>query len=280
MQVRGQSASLTLGRHELPLSRTLIMGVLNVTPDSFSDGGFFIDPHAAITHARAMAAEGADIIDVGGESTRPGAAPVPLEEELRRTLPVVEAIVSALDVPVSIDTVKPEVARRCLRAGATMVNDIQGLRDPAMLEAVAEANAAVTIMHMKGTPQTMANEAVYDDLIREVREFLATQAALAEEAGIQTVVVDPGIGFAKTGEHNLVILRRLGELATLDYPLLVGPSRKSFIGALTGMPADERLGGTVAAVTACVLNGANIVRVHDVGVCRQAVIVAEAIKRA
>ncbi len=256
------------------------MGVLNVTPDSFSDGGRHADAASAIARARVMAAEGVDIIDVGGESTRPGAPPVSLDEELRRVLPVVEAIATEMEMPLSIDTVKPAVAQRCLQAGAVMVNDTQGLRDPAMLDVVAASGAAVTIMHMKGTPQTMADEAVYDDLIGEVREFLERQAKRATEAGIETVVVDPGLGFAKTGGHNLTILSRLHELATLGYPLLIGPSRKRFIGELTGAPADQRVPGTIAAVTASVFNGANILRVHDVAECKQAIIVAEAIRDA
>jgi dihydropteroate synthase len=272
---------LRVGTHLLPLDRTLVMGVLNVTPDSFSDGGQHFLAARAIERAQRMAAEGADIIDVGGESTRPGGAhPVSADEELSRVLPVIEAIAGKLPVPISIDSVKPAVAKRCLDAGAVMVNDVYGLREPEMVEIAAAARAAVVIMHMKGTPQTMASEAVYDDLIEEVRQYLVERAALADAAGIETVIIDPGIGFAKNGAHNLTVLNNLPCFADLGYPLLVGPSRKRFIGELTGAPANDRLGGTIAAVTACVMGGANIVRVHDVAACKQAVIVADAIRRA
>ncbi len=281
MALETRSQSIRLGTHLLPLDRTLVMGVLNVTPDSFSDGGLYMDAPTAIERAQRMVDEGADIIDVGGESTRPGGAePVTADEELRRVLPVLEAIAPMLGVPVSIDTVKPEVARRCLDAGAVMVNDVYGLREQAMVETVAAAKAGVVIMHMKGTPRTMASEAVYDDLLGEVRDFLEERAVLAKAAGIETIVVDPGIGFAKTGEHNLTVLNGLETFAELGYPLMVGPSRKRFIGELTGAAPDDRLGGTVAAVTACVMGGANIVRVHDVAACKQAVTVADAIRRA
>jgi dihydropteroate synthase len=272
---------LRVGTYLLPLDRTLVMGVLNVTPDSFSDGGQHVLAARAIERAQRMAAEGADIIDIGGESTRPGGAePVSADEELSRVLPVIEAIAGKLPVPISIDSVKPAVAKRCLEAGAVMVNDVYGLREPEMVEVAAAAGAAVVIMHMKGTPQTMASEAIYDDLIGEVRQYLVERAALADGAGIETVIIDPGIGFAKNGPHNLTVLNNLPSFADLGYPLLVGPSRKRFIGELTDAPPDDRLGGTIAAVTACVMGGANIVRVHDVAVCKQAVIVADAIRRA
>ena len=274
------SRHLRLGTHVLPLSRTLVMGVLNVTPDSFTDGGLYADVPSALAHAREMAADGADIIDVGGESTRPGAEPVPLDEELRRVLPVVEALVGELDVAVSIDTIKPDVAQRCLRAGAVMVNDTSGRSDAAMLGVVADAGAALAIMHTKGTPQTMAREAVYDDLMGEVRDFLGRRAASARDAGIETVVVDPGLGFAKTAGHNLAVIRRLGEIAALGFPVLIGPSRKAFIGALTGMPPDGRLAGTIAAVVGSAMAGADIVRVHDVAACKQALAVADALRHA
>jgi dihydropteroate synthase len=280
MTTDAKHEALRLGPHRLPLDRTLVMGILNVTPDSFSDGGQHLDAAVAVARALTMVEEGADIVDVGGESTRPGAPPVSADEELRRTLPVIEAIAAELSVPVSIDTVKPEVARACLAAGAVMLNDIQGLRDPAMVGAAAEAGAAVVIMHMKGTPRTMNDEAVYDDLIAEVCGFLRAQAAKARDAGIETVIVDPGIGFAKNGGHNLTVLRNVDAFASLGYPLLMGPSRKRFIGELTGAPAGGRVSGTLAAVTACVLGGAGIVRVHDVAACKQAVAIADAIKAA
>ncbi|MDA1035405.1 MAG: dihydropteroate synthase [Chloroflexi bacterium] len=271
--------ALALGAYRLPLDRTLIMGVLNITPDSFSDGGAYLDPHTAIEHAKRLVDEGADIIDVGGESTRPGADAVSIEEELRRVEPAIAAVATELGVPVSIDTRKPEVAARCIEAGASMINDVTGLRNDGMLEVVERTSAAVTIMHMKGTPQTMAAEAVYDNLIGEVREFLLEQAAKAVRAGAQTVIVDPGLGFAKNGQHNLTILNNLNAFTDLGYPLLVGPSRKRFIGELTGAPADDRIPGTIAAVVKCVLAGVPIVRVHDVAACRQAITVTEAIQR-
>jgi dihydropteroate synthase len=275
---KGAARELKLGDHRLKLDRTLIMGILNVTPDSFSDGGLYAEAEAAFTCAKKMVEEGADIIDVGGESTKPGASPVSEDEELRRVLPVIERLTSSLAVPVSIDTVKPEIARRCLAAGAVMVNDTQGLRDDEMLQAVVESGAAVVIMHMKGTPETMQEQAAYADLVSEVRSFLIGQAGRARGAGVHTVLVDPGLGFAKTAEHNLEILNRLEEFTDLGYPLLIGPSRKAFIGVLTGAPAGGRLGGTLAAVTASVLKGVSVVRVHDVAACKQATMVAEAIR--
>ena len=272
--------SLRLGRFELRLDRTLLMGVLNVTPDSFSDGGTYLALADALEGARRMVADGADVIDVGGESTRPGARSVGADEELRRVLPVVEGIVRELDVPVSIDTRKADVARRCLAAGAAMVNDVSGLRDRAMASTVAESGAAVVIMHMKGEPATMAQEAVYGDLLGEVKGFLQERAAIARAAGVETIVLDPGIGFAKDMEHNLELLRRLAELGDLGCPILIGPSRKRFLGLLTGRPPQERLEATLAAVVAGALNGADIVRVHDVAACKLALLVADAIRRA
>jgi dihydropteroate synthase len=270
--------ALNFKRRTFPAGRTLIMGVLNVTPDSFSDGGRYFDRQQAIEHARTMVAEGADILDIGGESTRPGAGPVSAEEELRRVLPVVETLAAEVDVPISVDTLKPEVADRCLAAGADIVNDVQGLREPAMMDAAARHRAAVIIMHMKGTPRTMTNEAIYADLIGEVSDFLTAQAESARTAGIETVIIDPGIGFAKNMHHNLMVLRHVDAFVALGYPVLIGPSRKRFIGDVTGRPADDRVAGTLAAVTAAVLGGAAIVRVHDVAPAKQAVQVAEAIR--
>lgn len=271
--------ALALGTYRLPLDRTLIMGVLNVTPDSFSDGGRHFDANAAIEHAKRLVDEGADIVDIGGESTRPGADPVTADEELRRVEPIITAIASQLGVPVSIDTRKSEVAARCIEAGASMINDVTGLRDDAMLDIIRRTHAAITIMHMKGTPQTMASEAAYDDLISEVRAFLVAQAEKATSVGAQSVIVDPGLGFAKNSQHNLAILNHLEAFTDLGYPLLVGPSRKRFIGELTGASADDRVPGTIAAVVKCVLAGVSIVRVHDVAACRQAITVTEAIQR-
>jgi len=269
---------LRLGTYVLPTDRTMIMGVLNVTPDSFSDGGLHLASADAIAHARRLVDEGADMVDVGGESSRPGAASVSTDEELARALPVIEAIAPTLGVPVSIDTRNPVVARACLAAGAVMLNDISGLANPDMLDVLRDTGAAVTIMHMKGTPETMASEAHYGDLIAEVREHLLAQAAKAVDAGAQTVIVDPGLGFAKNTQHNLRVLANLNAFTDLGYPLLVGPSRKRFIGELTGAAANDRIPGTIAAVVRCVEAGVTIVRVHDVAATKQAITIAEAIQ--
>ncbi|GMR12686.1 MAG: dihydropteroate synthase [Gemmatimonadota bacterium] len=254
------------------------MGVVNVTPDSFSDGADFLNPPRAIAYARTLLEEGADIIDIGGESTRPGAEPVSADDELARVLPVIEGLADETDRPViSIDTWKASVARGAVDAGARIVNDVTGGRDPEMLRTVAELGAGFVHMHMRGTPKTMATLTHYDDVVDEVRDELSRGIALAREAGISEVYVDPGIGFAKTPQQSCEILGRLSELADLGAPLLVGPSRKSFIGHLTGLPADKRLEGTIAAVVISVLGGASVVRVHDVAAARQAIIVAEAI---
>jgi dihydropteroate synthase len=259
------------------------MGVLNLTPDSFSDGGRFLDPGAAVARALALAEEGADILDVGGESTRPGAPPVPVAEEIRRVVPVLERLRAAgFRVPVSVDTSKPEVARAALAAGAAMVNDVTALADPALAAVVAEAGVPVVLMHMRGTPRDMQERAAYRDVVAEVREELAAALARAVGAGIDParVVLDPGIGFAKSAAQSLEILARLRELAALGRPVLVGPSRKSFIGHVTGAAVGDRLPGTLAAVAAAVLNGAAFVRVHDVAAARQAARVAAAVRDA
>jgi dihydropteroate synthase len=255
--------------------------VLNVTPDSFSDGGRFLDPDAAVEQALRLASEGADLIDVGGESTRPGAPEVTEEEELRRVLPVLTRLARArFPVPISIDTSKAGVARAALDAGALLVNDVRGLADPAMARVVAEAGAPVVLMHMRGTPRDMRERARYQDLLGEVRVELRAAMDRAVEAGVleDRILLDPGIGFAKTAEQSVEVLGRLPELLSLGRPLLVGPSRKSFIGAITGAPPEERLAGTLAAVTAAVLGGAAFIRVHDVGPSRQAVRVAAALR--
>lgn len=260
---------------------TRVMGVVNVTPDSFSDGGRFLERDSAVSQALRLADEGADILDIGGESSRPGADEVGEREELDRVAPVIEALVGATDVPLSIDTYKPRVAAACLALGASMVNDITGLEDPAMLEVVADAGAGIVIMHMRGRPKTMQTNAHYDDLIGEVVAFLRERSERARAAGIEEVIVDPGIGFGKTAAHNFEIIRRLDELGALGLPVLVGPSRKSFLGSLpSALPPEERLEGTLAAVAVCVVNGASIVRVHDVKAARRAVEVAEAIRDA
>ena len=235
------------------------MGVLNVTPDSFSDGGRWLDPEAAIAHGLALAAEGADVVDVGGESTRPGAAEVPAEEEGRRVVPVIAALAS--HVRVSIDTRKREVAEAALDAGATILNDVSA----SLYDVAAVHEAGWVAMHMRGTPLTMQQAASYDDVVSEVREFLLHRARLALAAGIREIWIDPGLGFAKTADHNLSLLARLDELVATGHPVLVGASRKSFIGRLTGdAPVDDRLEGSLALAVWAMVKGAAMVRVHDV----------------
>jgi len=254
------------------------MGILNVTPDSFSDGGRFEDVARALDHARAMLADGADIVDVGGESTRPGAAAVDEATEIARVLPVVEALARE-GALVSVDTMKPAVMRAALAAGAAMVNDVRALQAPGALEAVAASGAAVCLMHMRGTPASMQQAPEYGDVVAEVRDFLAARAQACEDAGIarERIVVDPGFGFGKTRAHNLELLDRLGELATLGYPVLAGWSRKSTLGAITGRGEEERLAASVAAAVLAVERGASIVRVHDVRETVDAVAVAQAV---
>jgi dihydropteroate synthase len=257
---------LHCGRHRIDLGRPIVMGVLNVTPDSFSDGGLHLDPTAALERARQMADEGAAIIDVGGESTRPGAAPVATTEELRRVMPVVERLAASLDVPVSIDTRKPEVMREALSAGAAMVNDVSALAAPGALETVAASDAAVCLMHMQGEPGTMQAAPRYGDVVGEVREFLRARAAACNAAGIprERLAVDPGFGFGKALEHNLALLAGLPAIAADGLPVLAGLSRKRMIGAMTGRPEGERLAGSLAAAVVAAINGARIIRAHDV----------------
>jgi dihydropteroate synthase len=273
--------SLRLGEGALALGeRTAIMGIVNVTPDSFSDGGSFFDPAAAVAHGLRLAVEGADILDVGGESTRPGAHPVPEREEVRRVVPVVRELAARAGVPVSIDTTKAAVAQAALAAGATMVNDVSALRlDPRLGEVVARAGAALVIMHMQGDPRTMQQAPRYDDLLGEVIAELAAGVGRAAAAGVgpDRILVDPGIGFGKTLEHNLELLDRLDELAALGRPILVGPSRKAFIGRILDLPPAERLEGTIAACCLAAARGAHVVRVHDVGAVRRALRVCDAI---
>ena len=261
--------------------RTLIMGILNVTPDSFSDGGLFFRKRDAVAHGEAMAAAGADIIDVGGESSRPFSNPVPVHEEIRRVVPVIEELSKKLPVPISIDTTKAEVARQALEAGACLVNDIGALRlDPAMADVVAEAGVPVILMHMKGIPKTMQINPRYRDVVQEVKEFLADAIQRAERAGIERskIIVDPGIGFGKTVRHNLLLIRQLSEFHSLGVPVLVGPSRKSFISKVLGPGNQTREVGTQAAVAAIAMGGGHIVRVHDVKRTRQILKVADAIR--
>ncbi len=257
------------------------MGILNVTPDSFSDGGRYWGAELAVERGLEMVREGADFVDIGGESTRPGSAAVSESEELRRVLPVVEAMAAKAGVPISIDTQKPAVARRCLEAGAAILNDVGGLRDPAMAAVAAELGAAVVVMHMRGTPSTMQRDTAYGDLVSEVKEYLETQAAVAERAGVEEIAVDPGLGFGKTAGQNFAILAGLRRIEESGYPVLIGPSRKSFLGSLTDrLPTEERLEGTLAAVAAGVMNGARIVRVHDVKPCRRLLDVLDAVAEA
>jgi len=262
---------LQCGKFRLSLARPLVMGVVNITPDSFSDGGLFLDAERAAAHARRLIEEGADILDIGGESTRPGALPVTLDEERRRVLPVIEAL-AGCGVPVSVDTQKPELMRDAVAAGASMVNDVNALAAAGALEAVADSAAAVCLMHKQGDPRTMQANPRYTDVVREVKAFLAQRVRAAEAAGIapERIVVDPGFGFGKSLDHNLELVRRLGEFTGLAGALLVALSRKSLIGTLTGRDTGERLAGSIAAALAAVGRGAQIVRVHDVAATRDA----------
>jgi dihydropteroate synthase len=273
---------LRCGPHTLELSTPIVMGVLNVTPDSFSDGGRFADVSAAVAHALRMIEEGAALIDIGGESTRPGAQAVDADEEVRRVVPVIEALAARTHVPISIDTSKPAVMTAAVRAGATMINDVRALREPGALEAAAASGAAVCLMHMQGEPRTMQADPRYDDVVAEVREFLRERAERCMGAGIarDRLVIDPGIGFGKRLEHNLALLAALPALVALGWPVLVGVSRKSMFSALLGRAVDERVAGGVAMATAAILSGASIVRTHDVAATVDAVKVAVALKEA
>jgi dihydropteroate synthase len=257
------------------------MGILNATPDSFSDGGAYADVDSAVVAGLRMVAEGADIVDVGGESTRPGAEPVPVAREAERVVPVVAAL-AAQGVRVSVDTRHPTVAAAALAAGASIVNDVSGFRDPAMVHLAAAVDAGLVVMHMLGEPHSMQVDPAYADVVFEVAEYLARQAAALEAAGVAAdrIVLDPGIGFGKTTAHNLELLARLGEIGALGYPVLAGLSRKRFIGEITGVDEPrERIGGSVAAALMAVRNGAAIVRVHDVAATVQALAVARAIEQ-
>jgi dihydropteroate synthase len=259
---------------------TIIMGVVNVTPDSFSDGGRFMDPAAAVAHGLKLAAQGAEIIDVGGESTRPGAEPVGEAEELRRVLPVIERLASQADVPISIDTQKPAVAREALQAGASIVNDIAANRlDEEMWRVVAETKAGYICMHRQGTPQTMQSDPAYRDVVSEVRDFFVERLERLQRAGVDVVQVglDPGIGFGKTLEHNLQLLAGLGQFTNLNRPVLVGVSRKSFIGKLLGTEVDGRLPAALACACLAVKAGVRMIRAHDVAETLQAVRMTEAV---
>jgi len=261
--------------------RTAVMGIVNVTPDSFADGGRYLDSEKAIAHGIALASQGADIIDIGGESTRPGARPVSAGEEMGRVLPVIRGLRRTLSIPISIDTTKADVARAAVDEGADMVNDISALRfDPAMAALVAAAKLPVVLMHMLGTPQTMQQSPRYQDVVEEVKEFLRRRIRFALEAGVsaERIIIDPGIGFGKNLDHNLALLRGLPSLASLGQPLLVGPSRKTFVGKLLDAGPEERLEGSLAAAVAAVLAGANIIRTHDVKESRRAIRIADALR--
>jgi dihydropteroate synthase len=266
------------GRFILSLDRPLIMGIVNVTPDSFSDGGQFHSSARAIQHARLLVEQGADLLDIGGESTRPGAQAVGIEEELERVLPVLEGL-SDCGVPLSVDTLKPEVMRAAIRAGADMINDVNALRAEGALQAVAESGVAVCLMHMQGQPGTMQHSPLYQDVVAEVKTFLGERIAVAERAGIQRnrMLIDPGFGFGKTLEHNVGMLKRLDAFTGLGVPLLAGLSRKSMLGLLTGLPVEERMVPSVAAAVIAAMKGANILRVHDVKETRQALRIVSAL---
>lgn len=264
-----------------------MMGILNVTPDSFSDGGKYLHVDDAVAHALQMAEEGADIIDVGGESTRPkglygeGAKKISAEEEIERVVPVIKKIRMVSDVPISIDTYKSVVADEALKAGADIVNDISGLRfDPAIATVAAQHRVPMVIMHIQGTPETMQLNPTYENVVAEVKEELRLSAEKAKKAGVETIIVDPGIGFGKNLQHNLLLLKHLREFCDLGYPLLVGTSRKGFIGTLLNLPVNQRLEGTAASVAVAIMNGANIVRVHDVKEIKRVTTIVDAVLHA
>lgn len=262
--------------------RTLIMGIINVTPDSFSDGGQFLDSEKAIEHAKCLANEGADIIDIGGESTRPGSDSVTSGEEKRRVIPVIEGIVGEVKVPISIDTYKSEIAKTALDKGASMINDISAMRfDPKIADIALEYDAPIILMHMKGTPKNMQLNPSYTSVMGEIKEFLRERVEFATSKGLarESIIIDPGIGFGKTTEHNYEIIKNLKELKDLELPILIGTSRKSFIGKTLGLDVNERLEGTLATITMSIINGADIVRVHDVKEAVRAARMTDAIYR-
>jgi dihydropteroate synthase len=273
---------LQCGSRILDLSTPVVMGVLNVTPDSFSDGGNFLDPARAIDRAAQMVFEGAGIIDVGGESTRPGAVPVGIAEELQRVVPVIEAICKRHDVLVSVDTSKPEVMRAAVAAGAGLINDVRALTEPGALQAAADADVAVCLMHMRGQPANMQTAPNYDDVLKEVGDYLRARVQTCMQAGIalERLVIDPGIGFGKSLEHNLALLAHLPTLQTLQLPLLIGVSRKSLIGAVLGQPVTQRTHGGLALAAAATLAGAQIIRTHDVAATHDVVRMAHVLRQA
>ena len=258
------------------------MGIVNVTPDSFSDGGLYLDPDRAISHGIELASQGADMIDIGGESTKPGSKPLALDEELRRVIPVIEGLSAKVNVPLSIDTHRSAVAERAIEAGAEMINDISGLKfDRRMAHVAATHDVPVVLMHIKGTPEFMQVDVHYNCLLTEIMEYLEQSIEMAEEAGVDPtkIIIDPGIGFGKTAEHNLKIIRHLPELKSLGKPILLGTSRKSFIGKILNADVNQRFEGTLASISAAIMNGANILRVHDLGPTRKAAQIVDAILR-
>lgn len=272
---------LHCGRFRLDLDTPKVMGIINVTPDSFSDGGQFNQVDFAVAHALALIEQGAAVLDIGGESTRPNAAPVPLAEELQRVIPVIEALVARdIPVPISIDTYKPEVMRAAIAAGASIVNDVRGLQEPGALEAVVNSDASVCIMHMQGMPQTMQLEPHYDDVVAEVKQFLRMQRDACLAAGIahERIMLDPGFGFGKTRAHNIALAKALPQLLELNCPLLVGLSRKSVLGQMTGNDVDARLHASVAAAVISAMQGAHLLRVHDVKATVEALKVVAALQ--
>jgi len=254
------------------------MGILNVTPDSFSDGGSFVNLEDAIVQAHRMIQEGADILDIGGQSTRPGSIPITPKDELHRVLPILEYLTRETTTPVSVDTFCPEVADACLSAGAAILNDVCGLRNPIMRRVVARHGKPVVLMHMLGNPRTMQQSISYGDVVNDLKNFFERRIREAEDDGVREIMIDPGIGFGKTTEHNMEILHRLQEFKSLGYPLLIGVSRKSFIGDITGRPVNDRVDGTIAACVIASMKGADVVRVHDVKPVKQALQVADAIQ--
>lgn len=265
-----------------PEADTVVMGILNVTPDSFSDGGEYLDPQRAVDHALKLEKEGADILDIGGESTRPGAMPVEVDEELSRVIPVIQGIRERSSIPISVDTYKSDVAQRALEAGATMINDISGLNfDPNMVSVAKAFDCPVVVMHIVGTPRSMQDNPWYDDVVIDIKAYFEEQVSRLAQKGLreENIILDPGIGFGKRVEDNFILLKRLEEFLDLGFPLLVGPSRKSFIGATLDLPVTERIEGTLAAVSVAVLKGARIVRVHDVREAVRAVKIVDQIRR-
>ena len=261
------------------IEHTRIMGVVNVTPDSFSDGGHYFSLESAVAHALRLVEEGADLLDLGAESSRPGAYPISASEELGRLRPILQALAGRIPIPISVDTTKPEIADAALRLGASMINDITGGTDPGMLEVVSRHGASLVIMHMRANPRTMQDDTAYRDVVAEVSQFLQGRVEAARRAGIRDIVIDPGIGFGKDSMQNLELLRRLGEFRQLGCPILVGPSRKAFLGKITGCrEAAARLPESIGAVCAAAMSGANYVRVHDVAECHRALAIVDAIR--